>query len=225
MGHGAHDEALGDAVARVASELRAGIAEVWTHVHARLPLIGIFFVRTAGMVAAIAAIIVIKDQFPDAGDRFGRLSSSALALGSAGVGAFVGALTAPWFGRRFSESQLMLLGFAVSGVGIIALGGINSIVAILGLTFIGGLGGFIAKVAVDALLQRALPDDYRGRGFAIYDIVYNMATVLAAALVIGGEATQLRSFLIAVGALTILLAAALGSAMTRAGMLNEASVG
>jgi MFS family permease len=150
----------------------------------------------------------------------GRLSSSALAIGSAGVGAFVGAVSAPSLGRKWHEPQLMLLGFAVSGLGIVALGGIASIPAVLGLTLVGGFGAFVAKVSVDAQVQRALPDDYRGRGFALYDILFNFATVTAALLTVAGEPLPLRWFLVLVGAGALVAAALLGSAMNRAGLLQ-----
>jgi MFS family permease len=209
-----------DAVLRVLRDLKAGYGAVTSRPAALLPLIGIFFVRTAAMIATIGAIIVIKENFPDAGDEVGRLSSSALAIGSAGVGAFVGAVSAPSLGRKWHEPQLMLLGFAVSGLGIVALGGIASIPAVLGLTLVGGFGAFVAKVSVDAQVQRALPDDYRGRGFALYDILFNFATVTAALLTVAGEPLPLRWFLVLVGAGALVAAAYLGSAMNRAGLLQ-----
>lgn len=214
------DEPFGEATARVVREMVEGVREVASRVEARLPLVGVFIVRVAAMVAAITAILVIKENFPDAGDRFGRLSSSALALGAAGVGAFLGALIAPALGRRFNEPKLMLGGFLLAGVGIMSLGGIPEIWAVLVLTFLGGLGGFIAKVAVDAQVQRALPDGFRGRGFALYDILYNLATVVAALLLFGTNEQSLRTFLIALGAASLLFAFALGSAMGRAGLLR-----
>lgn len=214
------DEPFGEAAARVVREMVEGVREVASRVEARLPLVGVFIVRVAAMVAAITAILVIKENFPDAGDRFGRLSSSALALGAAGVGAFLGALIAPALGRRFNEPKLMLGGFLLAGVGIMSLGGIPEIWAVLVLTFLGGLGGFIAKVAVDAQVQRALPDGFRGRGFALYDILYNLATVVAALLLFGTNEQSLRTFLIALGAASLLFAFALGSAMGRAGLLR-----
>jgi MFS family permease len=113
----------------------------------------------------------------------------------------------------------MLLGFAVSGAGIVLLGGIVAMPAVLGLTFIGGLGGFLAKVAVDALLQEQLPDEYRGRGFAVYDILFNAATVAAALAVVGAENTSFRLFLVGTGVMTLVLAALIGHSMRSAGLL------
>ena len=111
----------------------------------------------------------------------------ALIRRIAGLALFIGAITAPRAGRRFTKGGLILLGFVVSGLGVVALGGVHHVIALLALTFIGGYGGFVTKVAVDAQIQEALADELRGRAFALYDILYNLATVVAAALVILAE--------------------------------------
>jgi MFS family permease len=211
-------ESVRQAIGRVSTELVQGVRELTRRAAARIPLIGIFLLRVAGMLVAIAAILVIKAEFPDAGDRFGRLSSSALALGMTGIGAFVGAISAPSVGRRLTKTGIMLLGFVISGVGIMALGGIESIYAVLGLTFIGGLGGFLAKVSVDAQIQEALPDAYRGRAFAIYDIVYNLASVAAALIIVLTQDASLRWVFVGTGVATLLVAFAIKGALERAGL-------
>ncbi|MDQ3982701.1 MAG: MFS transporter, partial [Actinomycetota bacterium] len=214
----APDETLGVATARVARELVEGIVAIVERPRARIPLLAIFFLRTIGMIVAIAAILVIKSEFPDAGDRFGRLSSGALALGSAGVGAFVGAATATFLGRRLAKPGLVVAGFVVSGAGVAALGGLRSIPAVLALTAIGGYGGFLTKVAVDAQVQEALPDEYRGRAFSLYDILYNLASVAAAAIVVLGQDVSLRPMFVGTGLATLLLAGGFAALMRGHGM-------
>lgn len=221
LAHGLRrEEALGAATARILVELKDGAIQIWRRAGARIPLAGVFVVRTAAMIAAISAILIIKSEFPGAGEQVGRLSASALALGTAGVGAFLGAVIAPRLSTRWPGARLMLVGFTVSGAGIVALGGIVAIPAVLGLTFVGGFGGFLAKVSVDALLQAELPDEYRGRGFAVYDIVFNAATVAAALAVVGAESTSLRLFLVGTGAMTLALAAFIANSMKAAGLLS-----
>ncbi|MGH2754269.1 MAG: MFS transporter [Actinomycetota bacterium] len=206
----------------VVRDLGTGLVEIARRAQARVPLIAVFLTRIAAMIAAIAAILIIKERYPDAGDDFGRLSASALALGAAGAGALLAALLAPKLGRRFTEPRIMLIGFVIAGLGTAILGGIDSIPAVLGLTFVGGFGGFLAKVAVDAQVQRALPDEYRGRGFAVYDILYNLATVIAAALVILAEDGSLRAFLVGIGICMLLLSAVLASLVKRLPVLEGA---
>jgi hypothetical protein len=40
------------------------------------------------------------------------------------------------------------------------------------------------KIPIDTMVQEALPDGYRGRVFAAYDVAYNLARIVAAALAI-----------------------------------------
>ena len=209
---------VGAAVAGIAVELLEGIRAIWVRIHARLALTAIFLARTIGMFVFIAAIQVIKDVYPGQYQDFGRLTTSALALGAAGLGAFVGAATAPLAARRFDKGGLILLGFVVSGLGIVALGGVHNLPSLLSLTLLGGYGGFITKVAVDAQVQEALPDEFRGRAFALYDIIFNVSSVVAGALMVVTEAFSLRVTLVVTGLISLVLCAVLGMLMRRAGV-------
>ncbi len=216
-----HDTRLMDALRRVLRDLVDGLRAIWSRAGARLPLIGIFIVRTIGMFVAVAAILVIKEVYPDAADDSGKLTSSALALGTAGVGAFMAAVFASVMGGRLDRPRLILAGFLVSGVGIIALGGVLDIYAVLGLTFIGGFGTFLTKVAVDAQVQHVLPDHLRGRACALYDILYNFASIAAGLLMVVFQQIAFRPLLVGVGLMTLVITVAMAAAMRRAGLLTS----
>ena len=205
----------------LAIELVGGIREIWNRLDARLPLIAIFLLRTIAMFVAIYAILFIKLEFPRQGA--GRLSAAALALGTAGVGAFAGAVTAPYLGRRFQNAGLITGGFVVSAIGIVLLGGVRSLIAVMGLTFFGGYGAFVTKVAVDAQVQAALPDEYRGRAFALYDILYNLASVVAGVVMVAFFGIPGRGDLVVSGIVALAITAGMAVAMQRAGMAMRVS--
>ncbi len=184
---------------------------------------GIFLLRTIAIFIAIAAILVIKDQFPGTEARLGRLSAGVVALGAAGAGAFLGALTAPVLGQKLPKPHLVLLGFTVSAAGLLLLGGIATLPATVGLTFLGGYGAFVAKIAVDAEVQEDLPDEFRGRAFSLYDILYNAASVVAAIVMVVFAQFALRPLLVLAGVATAVMAAFLTLRMRRAGMLQPTS--
>jgi len=211
-------ESIGGAIVRVNRELAEGVRAIWVRKPARLSLIAIFILRTVSMFVVVSAILVIKKVFPGEVGNLGRVSSSAIALGAAGAGAFVGASVAPLMGRRLANAGLVIVGFVISAAAIIALGGLLNIPALLTLTFLGGLGGFVSKVAVDAEVQQDLPDELRGRAFALYDILYNLASVVAAAGMIAGGDLSLRARLVTAGGAALILCLVLGRAMHRAGM-------
>ena len=216
-----HLERVRDATARIATELVEGVREIWGRERARLPLFGIFVLRVAAMFVALIAIEVIRTEYT-ATDDSGRLSASALALGAAGVGAFIGALTAPAMGRRFSTPALLIIGFVVSGASMLVAAPVLDLTTTVGLTLFGGFGAFVAKVAVDAQVQEALPDEFRGRAFALYDILYNLASVVAALFLVAFFESSLGALLATGGALVLVLAWLLARAMKKAGMFVRA---
>jgi Major Facilitator Superfamily len=219
--HGAHDARIGDALRRVLGDMSEGVAAVWETLGARLPLIALFVARTVAMFVAIAVILVIKVQYPDAADRVGRLSAGAVSLGAAGIGAFAGTVTAGLLARRLSKPALVVTGLAVSGAGVLVLGGIADAVAVIALSGITGLGAFVTKVAVDAQLQEALPNIVHGRVFSLYDILYNVASVVAGIIVVVAGGLALRTLVLLAGAASVLIAAALATAMRRAGIMTS----
>jgi MFS family permease len=216
-----HLERVLVAAARIAAELAEGIGEIWGRERARLPLFGIFVLRVAAMFVALIAIEVIRTEYAAADDS-GRLSASALALGAAGVGAFMGALTAPAMGRRFPTPALLIIGFVVSGASMLIAAPILDLTTTVGLALFAGFGAFVAKVAVDAQVQEALPDEYRGRAFALYDILYNLASVVAALFLVAFVEISLEALLASGGLLVLLLAWLLARAMRKVGMFPRA---
>jgi Major Facilitator Superfamily len=213
---------LSSAAARAGAEMLHGLTVIWRNSRVRIALAAIFVLRTIVMFVAVATILAVKSRFPGAEDRFGRLSSGALALALAGAGAFTGAVVAPVAGRALNRSRLVLLGFAIPGLGLVALGPLASLSALMALAFVAGFGAFTAKVAVDAEVQGDLTDEFRGRAFALYDILYNLASVMAAALMVAfGGATRLGPALLLAGVFTFLAATGLGLVMQREGMLSS----
>lgn len=200
-------DSLSAALIRVVRELADGLREVGRHKLAAVALGSVFAMRTITILVAIGVILTIKSEFT------GERASGGLALGAAGAGALLASLAAPKLGDRFTKAQLIVAGFVIAGAGIIALGGITALPAVLALMTFLGFGGFISKVAADSQIQEALRDTYRGRAFAFYDILYNMASVVAGSVVVAFESADLRSLLLASGAVTIVVGFAAGTSM------------
>jgi MFS family permease len=218
------NERLARAFVRVGRELIHGAREVWSRRRARLALAAIFGLRSAVMLTAIAAVLVIKSEYPDPSDRLGRLSAGAIALGTSSVGALLGALFVSWWGRRLGSGRLIVLGFVVSGTGIGVLGGVLDLWAVAALTALSGYGAYIAKIAADAQVQEALSDGYRGRAFSLYDVLYNFASVCAASIMVAFQHASYRAVLVPCGLATLVLGALAWRGMRRAGMIERAGV-
>ncbi len=74
--------------------------------------------------------------------------------------------------------------FVVGGLVLIAVSFLIRDWSILLASFAVGLTFAWKKISVDTMVQEATPDGYRGRVFSVYDVVYNLARVIAAALAI-----------------------------------------
>ena len=74
--------------------------------------------------------------------------------------------------------------FVVGGIALIAVSFFIRDWSVLLASFAVGLTFAWKKISVDTMVQEAIPDGYRGRVFSVYDVVYNLARVVAAALAI-----------------------------------------
>jgi MFS family permease len=127
------------------------------------------------MTVLMCRTLLVAPGEADAG--FTLLSLVFLATGTGFV------LSAPltpaavrrWSARRWIVMMLVLLAAGdlvlVAGVGVETL----LVVAVLA-----GLATQGSKICVDALVQQEVDDDFRGRVFSLYDVLFNAAFVLAA---------------------------------------------
>jgi hypothetical protein len=129
-------------------------------------------------------VIVIRFHLEGtSGDEEAALAGLAGVALAVGVGLLGAALTAPALVRRRGPRQA-----AAAALSVAASGALLPVVDLrLGAYFVGwvllGAGAQMLKITVDTVLQRAVGDDLRGRVFIAYDIVFNVAFVLGAALV------------------------------------------
>jgi MFS family permease len=111
-----------------------------------------------------------------------------------GLGAFAGILVATAVGFA---AAILLTPVCAGRIGpqnwivlCLALACVSQAVLVVTLTYTSmlicavtlGLAAQGAKISVDTIIQRDTPDTYRGRAFALYDVLYNSAFIGAAAL-------------------------------------------
>ncbi|MFL5799296.1 MAG: MFS transporter [Actinomycetota bacterium] len=126
----------------------------------------------------VMSFVVFKERF-----REGVGSYSTLIAAGA-VGGFLGLATVGWLDGRLSRPRMVALAFVVSGLPLILISPFVSGATVLVASFFLGVGFAWKKVPIDTMVQTAVPDRYRGRIFAVYDVAQNMARVLAALLAI-----------------------------------------
>lgn len=179
----------GDGVPRVLEALRgvvAGMAAGVRHLAARPPaaraLAAVGWYRFLFGLMTVLVVLLERGYFHAPSDADGGLRGVSLVFAATGLGVPVGAVVTPPAVRRIGPDRWVTLLLVGSGVGVAALGlpFLELPLALAG--FVLGLTGQGIKICADTAVQRHVEDRYRGRVFALYDMLYNVAFVAAAGL-------------------------------------------
>lgn len=166
--------------------IAAGLVDGGRHLRERrqaaLGLAAIGSLRFFFGLVTVAMILLYRNEFygPEQLDRaFGAL---ALATGAVGAGLFLAALVTPWGTRVLSLRRWITVLFAAAAVVTAVPGGLYTEPAIVVAGFLTGFCAQGVKISVDTLVQTGVDDVYRGRVFSLYDMIFNVGQVSAAAL-------------------------------------------
>ncbi|MFF1484907.1 MFS transporter [Streptomyces sp. NPDC058319] len=105
-----------------------------------------------------------------------------LALGASGAGFFAAALVTPWASGRLGPLRWIAVCAGSAAVLEPALGLLFATGPLLVAAFVLGLVTQGAKIATDTVVQSCVEDGFRGRIFSVYDVLFNVAFVGAAAV-------------------------------------------
>ncbi|MFF4424794.1 MFS transporter [Streptomyces sp. NPDC001549] len=110
------------------------------------------------------------------------LALLGIAVGVSGAGFFAAAVVTPWLVGRLGPLGWITACSAGAAVLVPALGLFFAPEPMLAAAFVLGLATQGAKIATDTEVQSRVDDDYRGRVFSVYDVLFNVAFVGAAAV-------------------------------------------
>lgn len=110
------------------------------------------------------------------------LALLGVAVGASGAGFFAAAVVTPWMVGRLGTLGWITACSAGAAVLVPALGLSFTPGPMLVAAFVLGLATQGAKIATDTEIQSQVNDDYRGRVFSVYDVLFNVAFVGAAAV-------------------------------------------
>lgn len=165
-------ERLFEAIGAVARELAGGIRKVRSEPLVAYALSSIVFMQLLIGSVVAASVVTFIERF-DAG-----VGSYSILLAATAFGVFVGIVTVPSAERRVAKERLIPVAFAAAGAAALASAPSLSRFGIMGATFVIGLSFAYAKIPVDTIVQEQIPDAFRGRAFAAYDVMYNVARVV-----------------------------------------------
>ena len=158
-------------------EVREGFRFLGIHQDAARGIFATAIHRGGITALTLTAMLLERNTFHDPANSDAGLAGLSIALSIAALGFTVGALIAPigvrWVGRH-KWIRLSLLA-AASGSIILIIDRTQILLCIAAFTT--GLFGQSLKVTNDALVQSKITDEYRGRVFAVYDVVVNFSIV------------------------------------------------
>ncbi|MEU4150599.1 MFS transporter [Streptomyces sp. NPDC026659] len=105
-----------------------------------------------------------------------------LALALSGAGFFAAAVITPWAAGRLGPGRWIAVCAGGAAVLEPSLGLPFAAVPLMIAAFVLGLTTQGAKIATDTIVQESVEDGFRGRVFSVYDVLFNIAFVGAAAV-------------------------------------------
>jgi hypothetical protein len=169
-----------------AREVVRGLAEAVGHLRRRreagLGLITIGLHRVPYGVVTVATILVYRNYFHGVGQVDAAIGDLGILALVTGVGFVLAAVVTPWVRHRIGARAWMVGCFVGSAVLQVFPGATYTNLGILIAAFCCGLLAQAIKINVDTFVQAHVDDDVKGRVFVIYDMIFNVALVLAAVI-------------------------------------------
>ena len=178
VGGGTRTNTVAAVVVQLARELRTGAAVIVRTPDLRRPLTAVSLHRLL-LGAGFVLLVLVADH------RYHlQASGYGLAIAVTGVAAVAGTVSAPWVSGRWPPRVLLPVAFLPPAAAIAVVGYAPSLASLVCAVAVAAVSFQSLKVISDALVGRNSPDAVRGRVFAIYDVLYNVAFVLAGLLMI-----------------------------------------
>ena len=161
-------------------EMREGFQFLRNHADAARGIAAIAIHRGGLTALTLAALLLERNTFNDPADSEAGLAGLSLTLTIAAVGFVIGAVIAPFGVRKIGRHRWMRLSIMAASISALLLVIDRTPVLLAATAFSTALCGQSLKVTNDALVQSKIDDYFRGRVFAVYDVVVNFAIVSGA---------------------------------------------
>ena len=138
-------------------------------------------VQRGGLTAlTLMALLLNRNTFNNPADPEAGLAGFAFAITVAGIGITLGAVIAPFGVKRFGRHAWIRYSLYASAVLPVLLAFNQNEFFLVATGFFAGMAGQGVKVTNDALVQSKIADEFRGRVFAVYDVMVNGGIVSGA---------------------------------------------
>ena len=131
---------------------------------------------------ALTVMVLMLCRYAWAAGSDDGLALLGLAVGVSGAGFFVAALVTPWAARQLGSGRWIAVCAGAAAILEPALCLPFTPAPMLMAAFVLGVTTQGAKIATDTIVQSSVDDGFRGRIFSVYDVLFNVAFVGAAAV-------------------------------------------
>ncbi|HEU4355008.1 MAG TPA: MFS transporter [Actinomycetota bacterium] len=204
-----HEMSFGQEAKRIVRDIVAGLKEVANRPAGALGLTSFQMIRYQFWGFVLFVFALYAKNLVEGGE------ADTLALGLVGGLGFVGGALGMVLAQRWKDTvppvRLLIGSMALLGAGTVVFGWFVSLAGFAGLLFVGFFSFFVAKISADTVMQQAMPDDFRGRAFALFDIAYNIGFIVPALLLsivwIEDDPDRVRQILLVSGVVFLVLTA------------------
>jgi hypothetical protein len=202
-----------------ARDIVAGLVAALVHLRKRraagIGLLTIAAHRLVYGVVTVATILVYRNYFHSLDEVDAAIADLGLLVVITGAGFVLASVVTPPMSVRLGLRSTMIICLVASAVFQVVPGAIYERVPLMVAAFLLGLAAQDLKICVDTLVQAHVADEFKGRVFVLYDMIFNVTLVAAAALAAVILPTDGKSVIIliimAVGYLMVALGFALAS--------------
>ncbi|GAA2094188.1 MFS transporter [Microlunatus panaciterrae] len=133
-------------------------------------------------IVTVAMILAYRNYFHRPHEVDAAIGDLGLLVAVTGAGFVFAAVVTPPATARIGVRAWMVATLAGSALFQVVPGAIYAQLALLVAAFLLGVTAQSLKICVDTLVQAHVEDDYKGRVFVLYDMVFNVALVVAAGI-------------------------------------------
>ncbi|CAA9312057.1 MAG: hypothetical protein AVDCRST_MAG61-1847 [uncultured Friedmanniella sp.] len=163
-----------------------GLAQALAHLRHR-PAAGIGLLtigahRVVYGIFTVAMILVYRNYFHTVDQVDAAIADLGLLVAVTGAGFVLAAAVTPPGTAALGVRRWLAVSLAASGVLQLLPGAIYDKAPLMVAAFLLGLTAQTVKICVDTLVQAHVDDELKGRVFVLYDMVFNLALVIAAVI-------------------------------------------
>jgi hypothetical protein len=164
----------------------AGLMEALAHLRSRraagMGLLTIAGHRLVYGIVTVAMILVYRNYFHTLDQVDAAIADLGLLVVITGAGFAFASVVTPPLSARLGVRSTMIICLLASAVFQVVPGAIYARVPLMVAAFLLGLTAQGLKLCVDTLVQAHVADEFKGRVFVLYDVIFNVTLVVAAVI-------------------------------------------